>query len=64
MHDGSHTTLLDVVNFYDRGGLKNQWLSKEIKPLHLTDQDRADLVAFLESLTGEVRGAERPGLPQ
>jgi len=64
MHDGSHATLLEVVNFYDKGGLKNQWLSKEIKPLGLTDQDRADLVAFLESLTGEVRGTERPALPQ
>ncbi len=64
MHDGGETTLLEVVNLYDRGGIKNQWLSKEIKPLHLTDQDKADLVAFLEALTGEVRGAERPTLPQ
>ena len=64
MHDGSDATLLDVVNFYDKGGLKNQWLSKEIKPLGLTDQQKADLVAFLDSLTGEVRGAERPALPQ
>ena len=64
MHDGSEVTLLEVVNFYDKGGLKNQWLSKEIKPLGLTDQQKADLVAFLESLTGEVRGIERPSLPQ
>jgi len=63
MHDGSEATLLDVVKFYDRGGLKNQWLSKEIKPLNLTDQDRADLVAFLEALTGDVRGTEKPTLP-
>ncbi len=63
MHDGSEATLLDVVNFYDKGGVPNRWLSKEIKPLHLTDQDRADLVAFLEALTGEVRGTEKPTLP-
>jgi len=63
MHDGSEATLLDVVKFYDRGGNKNQWLSKEIKPLNLTDQDRADLVAFLEALTGDVRGTEKPTLP-
>ena len=63
MHDGSEATLLDVVKLYDRGGNKNQWLSKEIKPLNLTDQDRADLVAFLESLTGDVRGTEKPTLP-
>ena len=64
MHDGSDATLKDVIDFYDRGGLKNQWQSKEIKPLNLTSQDKADLVAFLEALTGEVRGAERPTLPK
>jgi len=64
MHDGSETTLLEVVNFYDKGGFKNQWLSKEIKPLTLSDQDKADLVAFLEALTGDVSGIDRPALPQ
>ncbi|OLC54850.1 MAG: cytochrome-c peroxidase [Acidobacteria bacterium 13_1_40CM_4_69_4] len=63
MHDGSETSLLEVVKFYDKGGNPNRWLSKEIKPLHLTDQDRADLVAFLEALTGEVGGREKPTLP-
>jgi len=63
MHDGAETSLLEVVKFYDKGGVPNKWLSKEIKPLHLTDQDRADLVAFLESLTGEVSGREKPVLP-
>jgi cytochrome c peroxidase len=64
MHDGGETTLLDVIKFYDKGGFKNQWLSKEIKPLSLSDQDRADLVAFLEALTGDVSGIDRPALPQ
>lgn len=64
MHDGSAATLLEVVKLYDQGGRPNHWLSKEIKPLHLNDVDRADLVAFLESLTGEVRGAEKPTLPR
>ena len=63
MHDGGEASLLEVVKFYDKGGNPNKWLSKEIKPLHLTDQDRADLVAFLEALTGEVRGREKPTLP-
>ncbi len=64
MHDGSEKTLEDVIAFYDRGGVPNQWLSKEIRPLNLTDRDKADLVAFLKALTGEVRGRERPTLPQ
>ncbi len=63
MHDGSEVSLQDVVGLYDRGGNKNQWLSKEIKPLHLGEQDKTDLVAFLEALTGEVRGTEKPTLP-
>ena len=60
MHDGSETTLQQVIDFYDRGGLKNKWLSKELRPLKLSAQEKADLVAFLESLTGEVRGIEKP----
>ncbi|HEU4400688.1 MAG TPA: cytochrome c peroxidase [Candidatus Polarisedimenticolia bacterium] len=63
MHDGAETTLEEVVAFYDKGGKPNKWLSKEIHPLNLTDQDKADLVAFLQSLSGEVRGKERPTLP-
>jgi cytochrome c peroxidase len=54
MHDGSLTTLHDVVDFYAGGGNSNPELDKEMKPLHLTAQDRADLVKFLESLTGDM----------
>jgi cytochrome c peroxidase len=54
MHDGSLNTLKDVVDFYVGGGNGNPHLDQEIKPLtYLTKQDRADLVAFLEALTGE-----------
>jgi cytochrome c peroxidase len=52
MHDGSLKTLKDVVDFYDGGGSANPQLDKEIKELKLTEAERADLVAFLESLTG------------
>jgi len=60
MHDGSEATLRQVVEFYNRGGVKNPWLSKEIKPLNLTPQQVTDLVAFLEALTGEVTNLEPP----
>ena len=63
MHDGSEATLEQVIDLYDRGGKANPWLSKEIHPLHLTPRDKADLLAFLKALTGEVRGRERPALP-
>lgn len=54
MHDGSLKTLKDVVDFYAGGGNSNDHLDPQIKPLHLSAQDRSDLVAFLESLTGET----------
>jgi len=55
MHDGSLKTLKDVVDFYVGGGNSNPHLDKEIHALDfLTGQQRTDLVAFLESLTGEM----------
>jgi cytochrome c peroxidase len=53
MHDGSLATLDDVVAFYDGGGVPNEVLDPLIRPLGLSGQERADLVAFLESLSGD-----------
>ncbi len=60
MHDGSEATLAGVIDFYDRGGIGNPNLSKEIKPLHLTASEKRDLVAFLQALTGDVQNATPP----
>ena len=55
MHDGSLKTLKDVVDFYVGGGNSNPHLDENMKELDfLSGQERADLVAFLESLTGEM----------
>ena len=51
MHDGSMETLEDVVEYYDQGGEKNPYLDPAIFPLNLTQQEKRDLVNFLESLT-------------
>ena len=53
MHDGSVKTLEDIVEYYDKGGEKNRFLDAAIYPLHLTDQEKADLVAFMKSLTSQ-----------
>jgi cytochrome c peroxidase len=53
MHDGSLKTLSEVIAFYIAGGNANPHLDPKMKPLALTKQDRADLLAFLESLTGD-----------
>ena len=51
MHDGSEKTLRDVIEFYDRGGNDNPFLDGGMRPLALTDQEKADLVALLETFT-------------
>ena len=53
MHDGSFKTLEDVVEHYNKGGIKNKWLHPDIRPLNLTDANKKDLVAFLKALNGE-----------
>lgn len=58
MHDGSLTTLYDVVTFYNRGGNPNPNLSSGIKPLHLTENEKLALVAFLRSLSSQPRAGD------
>ena len=53
MHDGSLPTLEDVVEHYNSGGKNHPHKSNLIKPLGLTMQEQADLVAFLKSLTDD-----------
>ena len=53
MHDGRYRTLEEVVEHYDKGGIPNPQLDRRLKLLHLTPEDKADLVAFLKSLSGE-----------
>jgi cytochrome c peroxidase len=51
MHDGSVRTLEAVIELYDRGGIERPSRSRSIKPLHLTATERADLLAFLATLS-------------
>jgi cytochrome c peroxidase len=51
-HDGSHPTLWDVVDHYNKGGdLNDPFLDPDMRPLALKEADIDDLVAFLASLT-------------
>jgi cytochrome c peroxidase len=55
MHDGSLATLEEVVRHYERGGVARPTRSRDLpRGLRLTDAERADLVAFLESLSSET----------
>jgi cytochrome c peroxidase len=60
MHDGSLATLADVIRHYERGVVERPTLSKDLtRKLRLTQAERADLIAFLGTLTSE----SDPGLP-
>jgi cytochrome c peroxidase len=60
MHNGMYKTLREVIVHYndggihDRGGESIGTIDDKIKELNLSDQEIDDLVAFLESLTGQV----------
>jgi cytochrome c peroxidase len=51
MHDGSFTSLEEVVAFLSQGGVGHFNQSEYVKPLNFTSQEQTDLVNFLKSLT-------------
>ena len=53
MHDGSLATLAEVIDYYDRGGSPHELLDQRIRPLGLGPDEKQELAAFLESLTGD-----------
>ena len=55
MHNAAFRTLEEVVDFYDRGGSKGLGLAvprqdAAVRKLHLTPEEKRDLVAFLHAL--------------
>jgi cytochrome c peroxidase len=62
-HDGSASTLLDVVEHYRIGGVVKTNLSPNMKALELTEKEKADLVAFMKSLTTPPEQFVLPILP-
>lgn len=51
MHDGSMASLEEVVEHYNTGGKNHPHKNPILKPLYLTVQEKADVVAFLGTLT-------------
>lgn len=53
MHDGRFKNLTEVINHYNSLP-SNKHVPKELRlPMQLTDHDRADLIAFLKTLTDQ-----------
>lgn len=53
MHDGSMATLVEAVEHFNSGGLADPNKDPLLEPLQLSNQEKADLVAFLRTLTDE-----------
>jgi len=64
MHDGSVATLEAVIDLYDRGGINRSSRSELIAPLGLTKDEKADLIAFLDTLTSPPAPVPIPILPR
>ncbi len=64
MHDGSLATLDEVIDLYDRGGIDRPSRSDHISPLHLGKSEKAELIAFLRTLTGVPEQFSVPPVPR
>jgi len=64
MHDGSLPTLEAVIEHYNYGGVDRPSRADLMRPLNLSAQEKADLVAFLKTLTSDLSPTEVPVLPR
>jgi len=63
-HDGSAKSLDEVVDFYAKGGLVKTNLSKNMKELPLSKEEKSELVAFLNALSSPAKPFVLPLLPR
>lgn len=63
MHNGSAADLYAVVKHYEKGGIDRPSRSPLMKAIRLTEQERLDLVAFMQTLTGMPEAEAPPKLP-
>ena len=53
MHDGSISTLAEIIEFYNQGGIGNELRDPLVRPLNLSKEEASQLLAFLNALTGD-----------
>lgn len=63
MHNGALAMLEEVIDFYDQGGGPDANRSALLQPLGLTEDEKFDLLEFLESLSGREIRIVPPELP-
>ncbi len=54
MHDGRFQSLEEVIDHYNSGGHYAENRSPNVRPLGLSEQNKADLIAFLNTLTDSL----------
>lgn len=64
MHDGAIDSIEGVIMHYAGGGNPSPTLSEKMEAFTLTEQEMTDLIAFLDSLTGEDTPMPLPVLPR
>jgi len=62
MHNGSKKTLMEVIDFYNRGG-DRIGRGNELSPLNMNTREKQDLLMFLRSLTSDPKDTVIPLLP-
>lgn len=60
MHDGRYASLVEVIEHYNRGGDGTANQPEHIRPLNLTEEEKAALLAFFTSLTEASGKQEDP----
>jgi cytochrome c peroxidase len=63
MHNSSQATLYDVVKHYEKEPIDRPSRSPLFVPVALSEPERLDLVAFMQTLTGVPEGTAAPMLP-
>jgi cytochrome c peroxidase len=63
MHNGSSIDLYEAVRHYEKPGIERPSRSPLLVQISLSEQQRLDLVAFLQTLSGVPEGESQPRLP-
>ena len=54
MHNGNLLKIQDVIAHYAKGGSAPEGLKAEIEPFEITEDETADLIAFLRAFNGRI----------
>lgn len=64
MHNGSMSSLDEVIRHYEKGGVDRKSRSLEMKTFELTDEERLALIDFVKTLDGGPLQVELPRIPE